>query len=134
MWIGNTIFYNSDRDGKVQPLRLRSGFEENNPGNANRDWDVRWPSSDNQSKIIYERDGELEVMDVASKKANKLSILVPDDGINKRKRQASVANRISAAGIKSERRARRVQCPRRYFHCPGRKGRRPQPDQNARCA
>ena len=26
----------------------------------NRDWDIRWPSSDNRDRIVYERDGELE--------------------------------------------------------------------------
>ncbi|PYS89316.1 MAG: peptidase S41, partial [Acidobacteria bacterium] len=95
MWIGNTIFYNSDRDGKFNLYAYDPVSKKTTQVTHNRDWDVRWPSSDNQNKIIYERDGELEVMDVASKKANKLSIFVPDDGINKRKRQASVANRIT---------------------------------------
>ncbi len=52
---------------------------------TNRDWDIRWPSSDEKSRIIYERDGELEVLDVSSKKTSRLSINVPDDGINKRR-------------------------------------------------
>ena len=102
MWIGNTIYYNSDRDGKFNLYAYDPGSKKTTQVTHNRDWDVRWPSSDNQNKIIYERDGELEVMDVASKRANKLSVFVPDDGINKRKRQASVANRISAAELSAK--------------------------------
>src|SRR5204863_8454320 len=94
MCSGNTIFCNSDRDGKFNLYAYAPVSKKTTQVTHNRDWDVRWPSADNQNKIIYERDGELEVMDVASKKANKLSIFVPDDGINKRKRQSSVANRI----------------------------------------
>ena len=99
MWIGSTIYYNSDKDGKFNLYAYDPASGKTTQVTRNRDWDVRWPSSDEQGKIVYERDGELEVMDIASKKANKLNILVPDDGINKRKRQASVANRVSWWGI-----------------------------------
>ncbi|MFL6466881.1 MAG: S41 family peptidase [Pyrinomonadaceae bacterium] len=99
MWIGNLVYYNSDKDGKFNLYAYDTSSGKTTQVTRNRDWDIRWPSSDDQSKIIYERDGELEVMDLGSKKTAKLSILVPDDGINKRKRQASVANRISSWGL-----------------------------------
>ena len=99
MWIGNTIYYNSDKDGKFNLYAYDPGSKKTVQVTRFRDWDVRWPSSDEQSRIIYEREGELEVMDVGSKKTTRLSITVPDDGINKRPRQASVANRISWWGL-----------------------------------
>ena len=95
MWIGNTIYYNSDKDGKFNLYGYDVPSGKTAQVTRNRDWDIRWPSSDHQGRIVYERDGELEVMDVASKKTNKLSINVPDDGLNKRKRQVSVAGLIS---------------------------------------
>ncbi|HEV8590810.1 MAG TPA: hypothetical protein VGQ55_01805, partial [Pyrinomonadaceae bacterium] len=95
MWIGDTIYYNTDRDGKFNLWAYDPGSKKTTQVTKNRDWDIRWPSSDDQGKIVYERNGELEVMDVGSKKTQKLSINVPDDGINKRPRQTSVANRIS---------------------------------------
>jgi tricorn protease len=99
MWIGDTIYYNSDRDGHFNLYAYDTGSKKTTQITKNRDWDVRWPSSDNQGKIIYERDGELETLDVASKKATKLTISVPDDGVNKRRRQVSVAGLISSYAL-----------------------------------
>lgn len=95
MWIGEAIYYNTDKDGKFNLYAYDTGSRRTTQITRNRDWDIRWPSSDDQGRIVYERNGEIEVLDVASKRATKLSINVPDDGINKRPRQASVANRIS---------------------------------------
>jgi tricorn protease len=99
MWIGDTVYYNTDRDGKFNLWAYEPGSKKTTQITKNRDWDIRWPSSDEQNRIVYERNGELEVFDVGSKRANKLSITVPDVGINKRPRQASVANRISWWGL-----------------------------------
>lgn len=99
MWIGNTIFYNSDKDGKFNLYAYTPSNGKTVQVTRNRDWDIRWPSSDNAGRIIYERDGELEVMDVDSKAARRLSITVPDDGVNKRRRQVSVGNQISYASL-----------------------------------
>ncbi|MEJ7623007.1 MAG: S41 family peptidase [Pyrinomonadaceae bacterium] len=99
MWIGSTIYYNTDKDGKFNLYAYDSASGKTTQVTRNRDWDIRWPTSDEQSRIIYEREGELEVMDIGSKKVSRLSITVPDDGINKRRRQTSVANRISALNL-----------------------------------
>lgn len=99
MWIGSTIYYNSDKDGKFNLYAYDTATAKTTQVTKNRDWDLRWPSSDNREHIIYERDGELEVMDVASKKTTKLTITVPDDGVNKRKRQAFVGNQIGNYGL-----------------------------------
>src|SRR6476661_3951718 len=85
MWIGSTIYYNSDKDGKFNLYAYDTASGKTTQVTRNRDWDIRWPSSDNQGKIIYEREGELELMDVSSKKASRISITVPDDGVYKRK-------------------------------------------------
>src|SRR5213075_2706540 len=46
-------------------------------------WDVRWATSDNERRIVYELDGELHVYDTATREDRKLSIAVPDDGLNR---------------------------------------------------
>lgn len=99
MWIGDSIYYNSDRDGKFNLYEYNVGAKKTTQITRNRDWDVRWASSDGNGRIIYERDGELEILDVNSKKAAKLKILVPDDGVNRRKRQVSVANLINSYSL-----------------------------------
>jgi tricorn protease len=95
MWIGNTVYYNSDKDGKFNLYAYDTGSNKTTQVTKNRDWDIRWPSSDNQGRIIYERDGELETLDVGSKKTTRLAINVPNDGVNRRPRQAFVGNQVS---------------------------------------
>ncbi|MBK7393440.1 MAG: PD40 domain-containing protein [Chloracidobacterium sp.] len=95
MWIGNTVYYNSDKDGKFDLYAYDTSNNKTTQVTKNRDWDIRWPSSDNQGHVIYERDGELETLDVGSKKTTRLIINVPNDGVNRRPRQAFVGNQVS---------------------------------------
>lgn len=99
MWIGDAVYYNSDKDGKFNLYEYDTDSGKTAQITKNRDWDIRWPSSDDQGRIIYERDGEIEILAVDSKKATKLNITVPDDGIHKRRRQVSVANQISSYAL-----------------------------------
>ena len=99
MWIGGTVYYNSDKDGKFNLYAYNTSNAKTAQVTTNKDWDIRWPSSDNESRIIYERDGELEIFDVNSKRASKLTINVPNDGVNRRNRMVSVGNLISAYGL-----------------------------------
>ena len=99
MWIGNTIYYNSDKDGKFNLYAFDTGSKKTTQVTKNRDWDIRWPSSDNQGRIIYERSGELEILDTKSSRASKLTISVPDDGVYKRRRQVSVGSMISSYSL-----------------------------------
>lgn len=99
MWIGGTIYYNTDRDGKFNLWAYDPASRKTVQVTKFRDWDIRWPSSDDQERIVYERNGELEIFNVKSRRSSKLSITVPDDGINKRPRQTSVVNRISWFGL-----------------------------------
>lgn len=99
MWIGNTIYYNSDKDGKFNLYAYDTASGKTAQVTRNRDWDIRWPSSDGQGKIVYERDGELELMDVSSRKTSKISISVPDDGVYKRKRMVNAAQFIQSYDV-----------------------------------
>jgi tricorn protease len=99
MWIGGTVYYNSDKDGKFNLYTYNTSNGKTAQVTTNKDWDIRWPSSDNDSRIVYERDGELEIFDVNSKRASKLTINVPNDGVNRRNRMVSVGNLIGAYGL-----------------------------------
>ena len=68
MWIGGTIYYNSDRDGKFNLWAYDTRSAKRPQVTQNRDWDIRWPSSDDQGQIVYEKNGELEIFDVSTKK------------------------------------------------------------------
>jgi tricorn protease len=93
MWIGKQIYFNSDKDGHFNLYAYDTASGKTTQVTKNTVWDVRWPSSDRESRIVYELDGELNVLNVKTGKNMPISIQVPDDGVNRR------ANRVSAAGM-----------------------------------
>ena len=96
MWIGKQIYFNSDRDGHFNLYAYDTATGKTAQVTKNTVWDVRWPSSDRERRIVYELDGELNILDVKTGKSTPVSIQVPDDGVNRR------ATRVSAAGLIEE--------------------------------
>ena len=99
MWIGNTIFFNSDRDGKFNLYGYDLGSGKTAQVTHFKDWDVRWPSTDRDRRIVYERNGELEIYDIKAHKSTPISITVPDDGLARRPSRIAAANLIENAGL-----------------------------------
>jgi len=81
MWIGNAIYFASDRDGTLNLFRYDLATKKTEQLTHSKTWDVRWPSSDHVKRIVYELDGELQVFDVETRKDTKISIFVPNDGV-----------------------------------------------------
>ena len=94
MWVGNTVYYDSDRDGHYNLYAYDVPSAKTTQVTFSKTWDVRWPSSDNESRIVYELDGELHVFDTRARKDTQLSIFVPDDGLHKRPSRINVAQNI----------------------------------------
>jgi tricorn protease len=91
MWIGDKIYYNSDRDGKFNLYVYDTGNAKTAQVTRFQDWEVRWASSDDASRIVYERNGELEILETKNNKTAKLNVVVPDDGVHKRARTVNAA-------------------------------------------
>ncbi|MDX1388604.1 MAG: peptidase S41, partial [Acidobacteriota bacterium] len=94
MWIGDKIFFASDRDDTLNLYSYDPATSAVEQLTTSTTWDVRWPSSDNKSRIVYELDGELEVFDTASGKNASISITVPDDGLSMRPSRYPAASAI----------------------------------------
>ena len=94
MWIGTDVYFVSDRDGVLNLFRYDIPNDKTEQLTRHKTWDVRWASSDNRGKIVYEVDGELYVFDCKSKKETKLAINVPDDGLRSRPARISVSGNI----------------------------------------
>jgi tricorn protease len=84
MWIGDTIYFASDRDGTLNLYARAAAGGEVRQLTTGTTWDLRWPSSDNVSRIVYELAGELHVYDVASGADRAIAVTVPDDGLARR--------------------------------------------------
>ena len=94
MWIGDSVYFASDRDGTLNLFRYEIKSKKTSQLTRQKQWDVRWPSSDGKSQIVYELDGELEVFDVKTKKATPIKISVPTDGVYKRPARISAAKNV----------------------------------------
>ena len=94
MWIGEKIYYDSDKDGTLNLYSYDPKTKETAQLTKSTEWDVRWPSTDHQSRIVYELGGELNIFDIATGQSTHLSIDVPDDGLSMRPSEVSAAGQI----------------------------------------
>jgi tricorn protease len=99
MWIGSTIYFTSDRDGTFNLYAYDVSSGRITQATTSRTWDVRWPSSDKQSRIVYELGGELQILDVKTGRSTALRIDVPDDGLWKRPARVSAAGQITSVAL-----------------------------------
>lgn len=86
MWIGDSIYFVSDRDGWLNLYRFDVATKDIRQITQSSTWDVRWPGYDRQGHIVYELGGNLRVYDTTSGTDQELAITVPDDGLWKRHR------------------------------------------------
>ena len=93
MWIGGAIYFTSDRDGTFNLYAFNPADGKTTQVTRSATWDVRWPSTDHAGRIVYETNGELQVLDVKTGGSRPVQITVPDDGLWKR------PSRVSAAGL-----------------------------------
>ncbi len=94
MWIGDAIYFLSDRTGTLNLFKYDVKSEAVTQITKSDTWDLRWASSDNKGTIVFEEAGELKVYDVAAGKETKLSITVPDDGLWDRPSRVSAEKNI----------------------------------------
>jgi tricorn protease len=99
MWIGDSIYYDSDRDGHFNLYHYDTKSGKTAQVTFNKVYDLRWPSTDRQNRIVYELNGSLEILDVKSKKSTPISITVPDDGVARRPARVSASGLIESASL-----------------------------------
>jgi tricorn protease len=99
MWIGNTAYFASDRDGTLNLFKADLATDAVKQLTFNKTWDVRWPSSDRESRIVYELNGELRVLDVKTGIDQGISILVPTDGGASRPSRISVERNVEGFAL-----------------------------------
>lgn len=94
MWIGDRVYYASDRDGTLNLYSYDTQSGETRQETFSKQFDVRWPSKANDGRIVYELGGELQIFDTATRESTSISIRVPTDGLAMRPRRQSVASNI----------------------------------------
>ncbi|QDV07887.1 hypothetical protein Poly30_34220 [Planctomycetes bacterium Poly30] len=99
MWIGDSIVFASDRNDHLNLYRTGASGEALEQLTDHGPSDVRWPATDHVSRVVYELDGVLRLLNLADGTDAALSITVPDDGLWKRSRWMSVGGDVSGFGL-----------------------------------
>ncbi|MGM0487564.1 MAG: S41 family peptidase [Planctomycetota bacterium] len=81
MWIGRHVYFVSDRAGVLNLYKYAIKSDAVTQLTHYDKWDVRWASSDSRSRIVYERNGELQIYDTKTDNNRKISIDVPQEGL-----------------------------------------------------
>jgi tricorn protease len=83
MWMGDSIYFVSDRDDYLNVYRYDIDNGETSQLTQFRGQDVRWASDDGAHRIVYELNGTLHILDVSDEIDKALDITVPaDSGLN----------------------------------------------------
>lgn len=80
MWIGNEIFFISDRDRTMNIFVYNVTTKQTSKVTDFTDFDVKFPSS-NGNMIVFENGGYIYKMDASSKKPEKVTISLSSDNI-----------------------------------------------------
>lgn len=98
MWIGDRVYFSSDRDGvlNIYSVDPRSGAIEQITRHT--EYDVRRPS-EGGGRIVYELGGALWVLDVATKETRRVPVEIRADAPEARPATIGVADFIRQVGI-----------------------------------
>lgn len=100
MWIGSRLYYTSDRTGTLNLYEYDPASKRARALTQYKDWDVRWASGSPSGQIVFERNGELEVLDLRKGGGPRsISIHVPTDGLSTRPSQMDAGSQISAMAL-----------------------------------
>jgi len=78
MWIGNKIYFSSDRDGVLNIYSYDTQTEKIEQLTSHREYDVRRPSM-GEDKIVYELGGSLWLLDTSSRENQQIPVEIRAD-------------------------------------------------------
>ncbi|HXO19128.1 MAG TPA: PDZ domain-containing protein [Thermoanaerobaculia bacterium] len=78
VWIGDTIFFTSDREHTLNLFAYDTGTKKLRKVTDYREYDVLWPSG-HDGRIVYENGGAIWLFDTASEKSHRVPIQVESD-------------------------------------------------------
>lgn len=101
MWIGDRIYFSSDRDDTLNLYYYDTASGETHQVTQETGFDVRWPSKGGD-QIVYELGGELHVLDTASGESRAIVVSVPTDALAARSRRVDASDHIEDFGLSSD--------------------------------
>lgn len=97
MWIGEEIFFISDRDMTMNLFAYNTKTKQTEKVTNFTDYDIKFPST-NGEIIVFEKGGYLYKFDPKSRQSQKISIELTSDNIYGRQEMKDVSGKASARG------------------------------------
>lgn len=98
MWIGNEIYFLSDRDRTMNLFSYNINTGQSKKVTNFSDYDIKFPSFDNNF-IVFEKGGYIYKFDIAGQKAKKLTIEIANDEPYSRTVIKDASKRITGADL-----------------------------------
>ena len=98
MWIGNEIYFLSDRDRIMNLFAYDTQTKQTRKVTDNTDYDIKFPSNSNDA-IVFEKGGYIYLFDIKTQKAEKVSIIIADDMLAGRNTEKDASKNILSVDI-----------------------------------
>ncbi len=121
MWIGNEIFFISDRDMTMNIFVYNTETKQTEKVTDYTDFDVKFPSTNGQI-IVYENGGYLYKLDPKTRQSTKISISLESDNVYARAELRKVEDNITAVSMSSDGRRLAVTARGEVFDVPNGNG------------
>ena len=121
MWIGDEIFYASDRDMTMNLFVYNTKTKQTEKVTNFTDYDVKFPSTDGKI-IVFEKGGYLFKFDPATRKAEKINITLGGENQYARTELMNVKDKVSAASLSPDGKRLAVTARGEVFNVPADKG------------
>ena len=121
MWIGNDIFFISDRDRIMNLFVYNTQTKQTEKVTNFTDYDVKFPST-NGKIIVFENAGYLYKLDPATRKAEKINITLNAENIYARKEMKKVSDNINTISLSPDGNRLALTARGEIFDVPAEKG------------
>ena len=121
MWIGDEIFYISDRDMTMNLFVYNTKTKQTEKVTNYKDYDIKFPSSDGNI-IVYEQAGYLYKFDPKTRQSTKINISLGGENVYARKEMKNVANKVTASSVSGDGKRLAITARGEVFNVPADKG------------
>lgn len=121
MWIGDEIFFISDRDMTMNIFSYNTKSRATEKITNFTDYDVKFPSSDGHT-IVFEKGGWLYRLDPTTRNVSKIDVKLASDNVYARQEHRNVAGNVTAASASPDGLRLAVTARGEVFDVPAAKG------------
>ena len=121
MWIGEEIFFISDRDRTMNLFVYNTSTKKTEKVTNYSDYDIKFPSTDG-TIIVYEQGGYIFKFDPKTRKAEKISVTLAGENRYARVEMKNVASKMTSASLSPDGKRVAVTARGEVFNVPVEKG------------